>query len=57
MIGNVSLLLNLIMHPNNFTEQYYQANKAYCHGFMIFWLSVFHIIISCSVLGVKEQML
>ena len=27
-----------------------------CHGFMIFWLFVFYIIISCSALGVKELM-
>ena len=28
-----------------------------CHGFMIFWLLIFHIITLCSALGVKVLML
>jgi len=32
-------------------------NEIMLSWFYDFWLSVFHIITSCSVLGVKEQML
>ena len=41
----------------NWEERPTQQKAVQLSWFYDFWLSVFHITTSCSVLGVKEQML
>ena len=53
----VHLKIYVGFHKKCFYKKILRKENTEMSWFYDFWLSVFHITTSCSVLGVKEQML